>query len=45
MALIILARVPTLGVAPGQGGAPLAYTLGGLMLLGLLLDVGRLGRQ
>lgn len=42
MALIVLARVPTLGVALGQGGTPAAYTLGGLVLLGLLLDVGRL---
>jgi len=31
-------------VALGQGGAPLAFTLGGLILLGLLLDVGRLSR-
>lgn len=44
MALIVLARVPTLGVALGQGGTPMAYTLGGLILLALLLDVGRLGR-
>ncbi len=44
MALIILARIPTLGVALGQGGTPLAYTLGGLIVLGLLLDVGRLSR-
>ena len=44
MALIILARIPTLGVALGQGGTPAAYTLGGLIVLGLLLDVGRLSR-
>ena len=44
MALIILARIPTLGVALGQGGTPAAYTLGGLIVLGLLLDVGRLRR-
>ena len=44
MALIVLARVPTLGVALGQGGTSMAYTLGGLILLALLLDVGRLGR-
>ena len=42
MALIVLARIPTLGVALGQGGTPVAYTLGGLIVLGLLLDVGRL---
>lgn len=45
LALIILARVPTLGVALGQGGTPVAYTLGGLVLLGLLLDAGRLSRS
>jgi hypothetical protein len=44
LVLIILARIPTLGVALGQGGTPMAYTLGGLILLGLLLDVGRLSR-
>ena len=44
MALIVLARIPTLGVALGQGGTPVAYTLGGLIVLGLLLDVGRLSR-
>ena len=44
MASIVLARVPALGVALGQGGTPVAYTLGGLILLGLLLDVGRLSR-
>jgi hypothetical protein len=44
MALIVLARVPTLGVALGKGGTPMAYTLGGLVLLALLLDVGRLRR-
>jgi hypothetical protein len=44
MALIVLARIPTLGVALGQGGTPAAYTLGGLIVLGLLLDVGRLSR-
>jgi len=43
MALIVLARVPTLGVAVGQGGTQPAFTLGGLILLALLLDVGRLG--
>ena len=44
MALIVLARIPTLGVALGQGGTPMAYTLGGLIVLALLLDVGRLSR-
>jgi hypothetical protein len=45
MALIVLARVPTLGVALGQGGTPMAFTLGGLILLALLLDVRRLSRS
>ena len=45
LALIILLRVPTLGVALGQGGTPVAYTLGGLILLGLVLDAGRLSTQ
>ena len=45
LALIILVRVPTLGVALGEGGTPVAYTLGGLILLGLLLDLGRLSRS
>ncbi len=44
MALIVLARVPTLGVPLGQGGTSVAFTLGGLIVLGLLLDVGRLSR-
>jgi hypothetical protein len=44
MASIVLLRIPALGVALGQGGTALAYTLGGLILLGLLLDVGRLSR-
>jgi hypothetical protein len=44
LALIVLVRIPTLGVALGQGGTAVAYTLGGLILLALLLDVGRLGR-
>ncbi len=42
MALIILLRMPTLGIPLGQGGTGTAITLGGLILLGLLLDVGRL---
>ncbi len=44
LALIVLARVPTLGVALGQGGSSMAFTLGGLVVLALLLDVGRLSR-
>ena len=44
MASIVLARIPTLGVALGQGGTSMAYTLGGLIVLGLLLDVGRLSK-
>jgi hypothetical protein len=42
LAVIILLRMPILGVSPGQGGTGLAFTLGGLIVLGLLLDVGRL---
>ena len=42
MVLVILARIPALGIPFGQGGTGLAFTLGGLMFLGLLLDVGRL---
>ena len=42
LALIVLLRVPALGVALGQGGTPMAFTLGGAIVLGLLLDVGRL---
>jgi hypothetical protein len=42
MASIVLLRIPALGIALGQGGTSMAYTLGGLILLGLLLDVGRL---
>jgi hypothetical protein len=45
LALIVLARIPTLGVALGQGGTSMAYTLGGLILLGLLLDVRRLSHS
>jgi hypothetical protein len=45
MASIVLARIPTLGVALGQGGTPMAFTLGGLILLGLLLDVRRLSHS
>jgi hypothetical protein len=42
LALIVLLRVPSLGVPLGQGGTPMAFTLGGLIVLGLLLDVRRL---
>jgi hypothetical protein len=42
MALIVLARVPTLGVALGSGGTPIAYTLGGIIALALVLDASRL---
>ncbi len=45
LSLIVLLRVPTLGVALGQGGTPMAFTLGGLVLVGLLLDVGRLSHS
>ena len=42
MVVIVLIRIPALGVRFGQGGTGLAVVLGGLTLLGLLLDVGRL---
>jgi hypothetical protein len=42
LALVILARSPFLGIPLGQGGTGLAFSFGGLTLLGLLLDVGRL---
>jgi hypothetical protein len=42
LAIIILLRMPILGIPLGQGGTGLATTLGGLILFGLLLDVGRL---
>jgi hypothetical protein len=42
IAVIILLRMPALGIAMGQGGTGTAITLGGLILFGLLLDVGRL---
>jgi hypothetical protein len=45
MAVIVLARIPALGVAPGQGGTPAAFLLGGLVLLALLLDVRRLSQS
>ncbi len=42
LVLIVLARMPLLGIAFGAGGTGLAITLGGITLLALLLDVGRL---
>jgi hypothetical protein len=42
LALVILARIPALDIPFGQGGSGLAISFGGLTLLGLLLDVGRL---
>src|SRR5262245_58565323 len=42
LAVVILARTPMLGIPLGQGGTGLAFTLGGFVLLRLLLDVGRL---
>jgi hypothetical protein len=42
LALVILARIPLLGIPFGQGGSGLAISFGGLTLLALLLDVGRI---
>jgi hypothetical protein len=42
LVLIVLARIPMLGVPVGPGGTGAALLIGGLTLLGLLLDVGRL---
>ena len=42
VAAIALARVPTLGIPLGQGGTGPALFQGGVVLFGLLLDVGRL---
>ena len=39
---IALARVPILGIPLGQGGTGPALVQGGVVLFGLLLDVGRL---
>jgi hypothetical protein len=39
---ITWARVPLLGIAMGQGGSGPALVLGGVVLIGLLFDVGRL---
>ena len=40
--VISLARVPFLGVAMGQAGTGTALVQTAVMVLGLLLDVGRL---
>ena len=40
--VVTLARTPILGIPMGQGGTGAALVLGGVVLLGLLLDVGRL---
>ena len=40
--LFIVARVPLLGIPLGSGGSGPALVLGGVVLLGLLLDVSRL---
>lgn len=40
--VVTLARMPLLGIAPGATGTGAAFVLGGLVLLALLLDVGRL---
>ncbi len=40
--VVTLARTPILGIPLGQGGTGAALALGGVILLGLLLDVGRL---
>lgn len=40
--LLVLARVPLLGIAMGQGGTGPALVQTGVILLGLLLDLGRL---
>jgi hypothetical protein len=42
LALLAVARVPLLGLPFGQGGSGPPLVLGGIVLLGLLLDVGRL---
>lgn len=39
--LFVLARVPLLGVPMGQGGTGAAFTQTAVIVLGLLLDVGR----
>lgn len=42
MVAIVLARMPLLGIAFGEGGTGLAITLGGITLFALLLGAGRL---
>jgi predicted transporter len=42
VAVVTLGRTPILGIPLGQGGTGPALVLGTLILLGLLLDVGRL---
>ncbi len=40
--VVTVARVPLLGIRLGEGGTGPALVLGGLILLALLLDLGRL---
>ncbi len=40
--VVTLARTPILGIPLGQGGTGPVLVLGGIILLGLLLDAGRL---
>ena len=42
LVVVVLARTPLLGTSLGQGGTGPVLVLGGLTLLGLLLDLGRL---
>jgi hypothetical protein len=42
--LVTVARVPLLGIPLGQGGTGPALIQGGVVLLALLLDIGRLQR-
>jgi hypothetical protein len=42
LVLVAFVRVPLLGLPFGQGGSGPPLVLGGIVLLGLLLDVGRL---
>jgi len=41
VALFVLARVPLLGIPMGPGGTGAAFTQTAVIVLGLLLDVGR----
>ena len=43
--VVTLARTPILGIPIGQGGTGPVLVLGGLTLLALLLDVGRLSSR